>query len=866
MSKTFRLAFNKGINVVGDKALLPEGFATVLDNVDLRSGCLRPYRSPEYQFQVDNATVNSWSYRGRWFHSPRNQEHVGEYIGGIERVYTTEEGKFPTKTIEGDTVLMGTPRPKTILGVSKSGSLAPAGITTTVSYAGKGNLPDGNRYYRVAAKTADGVLPPSPPFMVVIEDTAHGGASVEITWGAVPKALSYLLFEGDGSAQLLLEETSSSTLRYEDTGAKTASGDNAAQYLQEQPFTYGYTYKRNVNQVFDEGGISAVSIPITSVTGRLITRDFLNDGYFDQQVEDPANPGLYINTAVTGTGSIASASSSTYPAITLTGCTITYRQSTAQVHITKASHGLLTGDKLMLTGSTDPAWANQSVEVIYVDANTFAIASFRIPSDAVIGSDPNTGTLSTMSAQREKSNVTYSATDVVETDDVVYLVGTGVSGLYKATKISDTSFSVPLLTTSAVTLTTVKWIPKNGYYWKWELYRNEQGGWFLVDEIDLDKTTYTDAKPFASLGGTPTSYYAENGITIDYDIPPVSLTSIESHYGMLFAISGHTVRWTPILTPDAWPEVFSVTLAYKPVKLASFAQGLIILCQDAIYRLDGNSPTGMSLSKTQAEDGCFAPGSVQKTDRGLMYLSKRGIMLFNGTHAECLTDTRVQGAVLNGPSKVATPLPFWWLPTTMTKNYADLAGEDGITSHMNSFSTVVATKLVAGSYYVIADLGTTDFKLYGAPVNEIGIGFNATGVGTGTGTAIPAVFQYVFNMDNNKSIDGLNKDVKSMYHQGKFYLFFTGPNYQGNTCFVVDMQLEGFPITTMGAKITDCHVDEYETAYLLFENVFSPDYEASKLIIPGGDPQLIGKVYADGNNGWGVMLWGNDSWGSPYIS
>ena len=77
---------------------------------------------------------------------------------------------------------------------------------------------------------------------------------------------------------------------------------------------------------------------------------------------------------------------------------------------------------------------------------------------------------------------------------------------------------------------------------------------------------------------------------------------------------------------------------------------------------------------------------------------------------------------------------------------------------------------------------------------------------------------YVFNLDNTKPIDGYNRFIKSFYHLGKYYLFYTGDDYAANTAVCVDMQMEGFPITTLGMKALDAHVDEYEQAFVLFDN------------------------------------------------
>ena len=928
--------------MVGDKAILPDGFSTILDNVDLRSGSPRPFKAPEYQFSVTGATTRSWEYRGRWFHSDNWQDHVGQYIGSIERVYTTEEGKYPTKTINGVTTLLGTMIPQAPLAVAKSSALTPNNFLATVDYSGKGNLSDGIRYYRIAATTADGIMPPTAYITATIAASAlntslHAltgsalvnavlaaglptgsttalGSSVSLSWGKIPNATGYIVFEGDGNEQYHLITLPPTQTSYIDTGTVTAAGDYASQYNQSQSFTYLYTYLRNVQGVQDEGGVSTLSAPIAGSSGRLLTRDMVNDGYFSQT----DSSGVALALVATAT----SATSAT--TISLSGAITSYNYSTLMTTINKTNHGFFNGEKGYLTGFVDSAWTGNA-DIIYIDNNNFAIANQSLPSDAILPTSPiltggfvngktyqiatvgdtnwitvgaataatgvyftalNAGNGTTGSAylrgnsytlptaasiQPVKTIVTNTyqtvassaligrmyviasagttdftamgaANSTVGTTFTVTATGSGTglvtpmvlnggvdfqtvsagslvtgttyviatpgsttwtsvgapnglagtifnatataagtgfanvyttsaemvhladaagtnTGTYGATYLTPTTFSIPLRTTATATYTELKWLQNNNYYYRWNIYRNEQGIWNLVDSVTLDKLTYEDAKPYAALGGTPNSYYDENGLTVSYSTPPLGLTCIEAHYGMLFGIIGNQVRWTPILAPDAWPESFSVTLSYKPVALASYAQGLIILCEDAVYRLDGNTATGMSLSKTYTEDGCFAPHSVQKTDKGLLYLSKRGIMIFDGAKAECLTDTRITGDTLTNPTSLSVAYPFWWMPTIMTKNYADLAGESSI-------------------------LGT----------------------------------QYAFTLDNTKVIEGYNQYIKSFYHLGKYYLFYTGPNYAANTAVVVDLQLPGLPITTLGMKALDAHVDEFHNAYVLFDN------------------------------------------------
>jgi hypothetical protein len=63
-------------------------------------------------------------------------------------------------------------------------------------------------------------------------------------------------------------------------------------------------------------------------------------------------------------------------------------------------------------------------------------------------------------------------------------------------------------------------------------------------------------------------------------------------------------------------------------------------------------------------------------------------------------------------------------------------------------ATINATALVAGNWYTIAVVGSTDFTLVGAASNTVGVFFKATGVGTGSGTATIVPSQYVVSSVN----------------------------------------------------------------------------------------------------------------------
>jgi len=311
-----------------------------------------------------------------------------------------------------------------------------------------------------------------------------------------------------------------------------------------------------------------------------------------------------------------------------------------------------------------------------------------------------------------------------------------------------------------------RWTPKNGYYKTWNVYRTGAAGAFqLVERVDIYQSSYIDTTSAEYLGEEPTSYYTDTGIfgsvQVDFMTPPVDLTGIVSHYGMLFGISGQTVKWTPINAPDAWPDNYYIPFSYRPLALASFGTGLIVLCEDAIYRIDGNQPSSMSLSKTMAEDGCIAPYSVQLTTNGLVYVSKRGVMLFDGMNATCITDTKISPRLLLGPSKMDSPYNFWWLTTKLSYLYANFANKDRIWQVEPS-----------GNRYFLTN-----------------------------------------------QIPTPNYDIKSFYQFGKYYVVFTGTDtYEAHSTLCIDLMAEGMPITTLGLKPIDVFVDEFEDAYVLVDN------------------------------------------------
>lgn len=85
--KRYRVDFSKGVNAIVDKAVMEDGLAAVLDNVDLRTGQPRPFAFPVY---VETSSLN-------------NARFIFEYNG--EFYYSTEHRYYAASTVEGSNIL-----------------------------------------------------------------------------------------------------------------------------------------------------------------------------------------------------------------------------------------------------------------------------------------------------------------------------------------------------------------------------------------------------------------------------------------------------------------------------------------------------------------------------------------------------------------------------------------------------------------------------------------------------------------------------------------------------------------------------------------------------------------------------------------
>jgi hypothetical protein len=792
--RNFRVEFHKGINVVGDKTVIPPGFVTIEDNVDLRSGMPRAIKAPEYhsEITVPGGTNRIYCYRNKWYFSPLWRDYVSVFLNGHERVHFTQDGGLPQKIVDGIQVNLGTPAPKVAPIVKAASQMVP---TITLVQGLGGNLKaNTTRSYRVSVETTSGIMPASAPISIVanVDNT-----QVTVTWNFIAGAVKYHLYAGNGSDEKEIAVFGSGTLTFTDSGGGYGYGRPASDYDSLNPYTYFYTFIREVSTVQDESGPSQLSDSISSSTGRLLTFDPQGDGFLTQS-----------NVQTISTG-ISLTKSATYaPPVVITSAA--YSIMLNQVAFgTQTPHGFSNGDIVVFQGFSDPNWNNKQYTIVIDQSNTsmFYVQNMVSPKDTISGTS--------FLAQPAKTKVTLASTPTypVTTGTVVYGSVTDASAssqpaFYTATRIDDSRFWIPVYTSSASpSMASFQYVPNNGYIKYRNIYRTgDASGYNLVAQIPIGQLTFFDTVAASSLGDTPDSFYSENGVDVIFNVPPPGMTGLVEHYGMLFGIDGYKVRWTPTNRPDAWPDYAFFAFAYQPVALASFAGALMVVTEDGVYRIDGNVPTALSLNKTKAENGCIARHSVRKTHAGLVYLAQRGLMLFDGMNAECLTDARLPYSFFLGSLPLPTAIPHYWYPTLNSYNYQTLGSSDGVLGSANSSQS--------GSTY-------------------------ASG--------------------------GLIDAIRSFYHDGKYYLFWGGadPNYQGNTALCVDLQMSGYPITTVGMKAIDVHVDDYSVPWCLFNYSVTAGAPPSNMDVFIGAQSSMNSSPSWGTaSGLGLFTFGSSKTGS----
>lgn len=442
---------------------------------------------------------------------------------------------------------------------------------------------------------------------------------------------------------------------------------------------------------------------------------------------------------------------------------VEYDPAIAKIKLTLLDpHACSTGDTVDLIGFSDLAWETAEV---YVDPeNNMAI--WLISKTLYSGSISPDGifirrrfSLMQLESGLPSTNAPTVGTTLYFTLAGVASAGT-VLGIFNNTLIAITGVYLGEYTFAPGD--TVTYVPNNGHITHRLLYRIGAGGdsasgtteLRLVARVPYMESEYIDASPDSEVGELIPTYYQSPAGYVVYDAPPLGITLLTMHQDIVFAVTGHNLIWSDKGKPDAFASVFSHSFSSKPLALKSYAGALIVFCQDRLYRVDGVDPSMLSIHPTRTTEGCVGGAAVEANGR-LYYMAARGLMVFDGEDATCVTDK-------------AIPPQFW----RQTNIYMD--------TDDNSYSFLIPALKSQGYQALLEN-----------PVDSVpGLGVSTEAFTVG--------------------------DLRAFAWDGRVVVYWSNVDkFQASGAVIIDTTIAKPPITFSSVRILDAHVDELERPYIL---------------------------------------------------
>jgi len=358
----------------------------------------------------------------------------------------------------------------------------------------------------------------------------------------------------------------------------------------------------------------------------------------------------------------------------------------------------------------------------------------------------------------------------VEHPDIGFIIGRakmGPSGLYLVTD----THGFEQLSLTGVNNLKISWYENNNGIRGRAFYRVADTGEFLrTGLLPLDETYFVDNVPTQLLGQAITSHRFENGIVIQDEAPPIGMRNLIAHHNGLAGITTNgTVRLSRPGNIDAWPPAFEFVPKDFAVGLASFNDGLLIFCRNSMWRLDGNEPTRMRLTKTAVVDGCRARNSIIVTPSGVLFFGARGICVTDGHTSHSLTMDKIK--------------PWQFFPARQ------MVGTGGVDAGTAVGLHIMDTTKGAGAAWVAA--------MESAAVLEA--------------LAVDGAFGLA-----PREWDLLAEEAIAFYHRGRYGLFVPADKcLEGHGTWILDLGDPAKPLTHLGLQPLSVAVDGDELWLLL---------------------------------------------------
>jgi len=170
---------------------------------------------------------------------------------------------------------------------------------------------------------------------------------------------------------------------------------------------------------------------------------------------------------------------------------------------------------------------------------------------------------------------------------------------------------------------------------KCRIYRTASGsnetGFYLLAELPLAQTSYTDSKASDELG-PPLA-------TQNYDMPPADLKGLTRlSNGMLAGFVKNTVYLSEAYLPYAWPRRYRLTTEHNIVAMAATTNALIVATEGYPEIIAGVSPDAMAGERIETSAACVSAKSMVDMGEFVIYASPNGLVGISGPEVINLTE------------------------------------------------------------------------------------------------------------------------------------------------------------------------------------------------------------------------------------
>ena len=347
----------------------------------------------------------------------------------------------------------------------------------------------------------------------------------------------------------------------------------------------------------------------------------------EETPEDLSISRMHINSFYTDGATIPAGITVTYRAVNTTAAG-TYYPSDTEFPFVITDNGW--------TPDTVPEYQENQTHITIADTNIDdRVSIFRFFDNAwrlVYTSPSGGGTL---------NGIDDAVYDISANDSIENYLATGLVGTYQYAltffNTRDGTESVPVISKEIVvdygTITVDNLeIPTDPQVDERRLYRigGTLTAFSLVAKLDIAVTSYVDNVGDNDIPG--------NLLDSETNFPPVeNLKYLMESYAMMFAADGDKLRFTPIGTPDYWPQTYYLNFPRPITGLARTPIGILVFNTFETWLITGTGPLALAQQLLTGSQGCINGDSVVNIEGTAYWASTDGICVSNGGQVEIVT-------------------------------------------------------------------------------------------------------------------------------------------------------------------------------------------------------------------------------------